>query len=100
MTEEKQLLIRHLRRHHPNLISGSISGDDWRRAIAEDRSLGYASGPLPFSGLSEVPMPLLVTIHDAAHMGLFFPHDEDDWLCQDYEALEWVREWVDKREEG
>lgn len=83
--DEKQALIRHLRRHHPNLLSGAVGRDDWRRALERDESMGFASGPLPSSGLSEVPMVVLATVHAAAHMGLFFQHDESDWVCRDYE---------------
>lgn len=91
MSDEKRALIRHLRRHHPNLLSGSISGDDWRRAIERDESLGFSAGPLPEAGLSDVPMVVLSTVHMAAHMGLYFPHAEDDWLCRDHEARKEIR---------
>lgn len=97
MTEEKQALVRHLRRHHPNLLLGTVSSDEWDQAIKHDRSLGFADGAMP-ENLNDVPMVILSTVHAASHMGLFFPHDWSDWVCRDHEADDHYRSRADARE--
>ncbi|HSX41713.1 MAG TPA: hypothetical protein VLF21_03785 [Candidatus Saccharimonadales bacterium] len=68
--EERTTLIRHLREAHANLF-GAGPG------------VGMGGGsPLPESGVSDLPLPYLVAIHKAAHLGLETDHDVIDWLHQ------------------
>jgi hypothetical protein len=69
VADETLQLRRHIRDAHPNLL-----GDPTSR---------IAYGPLPQSGLSEVPSEWLYAIHQANHAGLYRPHLDDEWLVRE-----------------
>lgn len=66
--DERGMLLRHLRAHHPNLIG---AGNRVR--------IGFT--PLPDT-LSRVPLEWLLAVHEANHAGLYVEHADDDWLCR------------------
>lgn len=76
MNDEKTALVTHIRQHHPNLLSSTLTWSDIQERIIDENSLGFSNGCLPKSGLSDVPMAILCIAHRAAHMGLYFELDD------------------------
>ncbi|KPM55778.1 hypothetical protein ACG83_10925 [Frankia sp. R43] len=65
---DREALIAHLARAHPNLLTGS-------------------GVPLPDSEeLDAVPIEVLLAVHEANHLPVFREHDYDDWLTRNFTA--------------
>lgn len=68
-TSDREALIAHLARAHPNLLTGS-------------------GVPLPDSEeLDMVPVEVLVAVHEANHLPRWREHPSDDWLTREWGRL-------------
>lgn len=66
---ERDVLIRHLREAHPNLLGAGHDTMFGRSSLPED--------------LTQVPTGWLLAVHDANHAGLYRDHRDDDWLTRE-----------------